>query len=54
MRDPHLAYRKTGLGHKKTFFGRTMCMSGVFARKDGASRLIDIPKGTPTRFIPPL
>jgi hypothetical protein len=52
--DPHLAYRKTGLGHISTFFGRTMCMFGFFARKDGASRLIDIPKRTPTRFIPPL
>jgi hypothetical protein len=29
-------------------------MFGVFARKDGASRLINIPKRTPTRFIPPL
>jgi hypothetical protein len=48
--DPHLAYRKTGLGHISTFFGRTMCMFGVFARKDGASRLIDTPKRTPTRF----
>jgi hypothetical protein len=26
----------------------------VFAREDGASQLIDIPKRTPTRFIPPL
>jgi hypothetical protein len=31
-----------------------MCMFVVFARKDGASRLIYIPKRTPTRFIPPL
>jgi hypothetical protein len=52
--DPHLAYRKTGLGHISTFVGPTMCTFGVFARKDGASRLIDIPKITPTRFIPPL
>jgi hypothetical protein len=52
--DPHLAYRKTGLGHISTFFGPAMCMFGVFARKDGASQLIDIPKRTSTRFIPPL
>ena len=49
-----LPYRKTGLGHISTFFGPTMCMFVVFARKDGASRLIYIPKRIPTRFIPPL
>jgi hypothetical protein len=31
-----------------------MCMFVVFARKYGASRLIYIPKRTPTRFTPPL
>jgi hypothetical protein len=34
--------------------GPCACLVSCFARKDGASRLIDIPKRTPTRFIPPL
>ena len=40
--------------HFDVFWTDHMCMFVVFARKDGASRLIYIPKRTPTRFIPPL